>query len=71
MSQSINSPSSPNADLNAFADIDKVSPPSNGASKDLPAEGYMLERPRKPVERCQNDGEEAPDRLVAPMEAPQ
>ncbi|KAG8899293.1 hypothetical protein FRC01_010598 [Tulasnella sp. 417] len=71
MSQSINSLSSPNADLNAVADLDKVSPPSNGASKTLPGEGYIPGRLEKPVERCQNDGEEAPDRLVAPMKTPQ
>ncbi|KAG8894339.1 hypothetical protein FRC01_013028, partial [Tulasnella sp. 417] len=71
MSQPINSPSSPNADLHAVADIDKVSSPPNDPSKGLPAEGYIPGRLEKPVERCQNDGEEASDRLVAPMEAPQ
>ncbi|KIO28510.1 hypothetical protein M407DRAFT_22254 [Tulasnella calospora MUT 4182] len=71
MSQWINSPSSPKTDPLAVADIDKGSPPSNKALKPLSVEPCVQGRPEKLVERCQNDGEEAPDRLGTPLETPQ
>ncbi|KAG9039025.1 hypothetical protein FS837_001068 [Tulasnella sp. UAMH 9824] len=71
MSQWINSPSSPKADLHAVVKIDKGSSPSDTASKPLPAEQQVQRRSEKHVERCQNDGEEAPNHLATPLEAPQ
>ncbi|KAG8962234.1 hypothetical protein FRC00_009965 [Tulasnella sp. 408] len=71
MSQSINSPSSPKINLHATVDVGKVYPPSNTASKRLPEEGNIHSRSTKHVERCQNDGEGAQDRLDAPLETPQ
>ncbi|KAG9042929.1 hypothetical protein FS837_010213 [Tulasnella sp. UAMH 9824] len=71
MSQSINSPSSPKNDLHAAADVDKVYPPSNTASKPLHEEGHVQGRLGKHVERCQSDGKGAQDHLVAPLKAPQ
>ncbi|KIO30808.1 hypothetical protein M407DRAFT_242049 [Tulasnella calospora MUT 4182] len=63
MSQWTNSRSSSKTDHLAVADVDKASPPPDAAQKALPAEGCIQARPEKRAERCQNDGEEAPNRL--------
>ncbi|KAG8965095.1 hypothetical protein FRC00_011016 [Tulasnella sp. 408] len=71
MPQSINSPSSLKTDFNPAPDVDTVYPPSNTVSKPLSAEECAQFRSGKDVERCQNDGEGAQDRLDPLLEAPQ
>lgn len=71
MSQRTNSPSSPETDLEAVADIDEVFSRSNTASKLLPAQGPIEGRSEGHVKQCQNDEEDAPDPLGIPLETPQ
>ncbi|KAG9039027.1 hypothetical protein FS837_001070 [Tulasnella sp. UAMH 9824] len=71
MSQSINSSSSPKTDVDAVADVDTVYSPSNTASKPPPTEECIQGLSGKHVERCQNDGEGAQDRLDTPLKTPQ
>ncbi|KIO30805.1 hypothetical protein M407DRAFT_20132 [Tulasnella calospora MUT 4182] len=71
MSQWTNSRSSSKTDHLAVADVDKAYPSSDAVQKALPSEGCIQGRPVTRAERCQNDREEAPNRLDNPSKAPQ